>query len=141
MGNREKVLLILAEYGEVKETRVVDGTPHQVVKDVIRSVLDIWNPLTSDLLVVRHKHEIRLRLPLTKEQYEVYSKYNLRRIGGELAAFEVPIYIVSYENKWVGNDLVDVRVVMVSPYIDEDVKKQLMELAESITSVEQEEET
>ncbi|RLG84786.1 MAG: hypothetical protein DRO39_07200 [Thermoprotei archaeon] len=138
MSNKEKALLILAEYGEVKETRIVEGTPHAVVKEVVRSVLDIWNPITSDLLVVRHRHEIRLRLPITKEQYELYSRYNLRRIGGDLAAFEVPVYIVSYENKWVNNDLVDVKIVMVSPYIDENVKKQLEELAESITSVEQE---
>ena len=138
MSNKEKALLILAEYGEVKETRIVEGSPHAVVKEVVRSVLDVWNPITSDLLVVRHRHEIRLRLPITKEQYELYSRYNLRRIGGDLAAFEVPVYIVSYENKRVNNDLVDVKIVMVSPYIDENVKKQLEELAESITSVEQE---
>lgn len=137
-NRRERTLLILAEYGDVKEVKVVEGRVHEVVKEVIKNVLEMWDPLTSDLLVVRHKHEIRLKLPITKEQYELYSRYNLRRVGGDIASFEVPIYIVSYENKWVGNDLVDVKIVMIAPYIDENVEKQLMELAESITAVEEE---
>ncbi len=129
-----KILIIRAEYGEIKEKKVVEGEPAKVLKEVVAKALEMWNPSQSDLVVVRHTHEVRVKLPLSKEQYQLYSRYNLRKVGSDMAAFDVPLYVVSYENRWVGEDLVDSRVFIVAPYLDDNVASTIEELAKSITS-------
>jgi len=134
-----KILILRVENGEVKEKSVVEGDMHSVLKNTVVKALDYWDPTKSDLVVMRHSHEIQVQLPLTKEQYELYSRFNLRRLG-DRAAFTIPLYIVSYENEWRGEELVDTKIFVVSPYIDERVEEEVTRLAMTITSYESEEE-
>uniref|UniRef100_A0A7C2ZNW1 DUF2286 domain-containing protein n=1 Tax=Ignisphaera aggregans TaxID=334771 RepID=A0A7C2ZNW1_9CREN len=134
-----KVLVIRAEEGELKEKQLADGDLEKILKDVIVKALNLWEPRKSDLVVVKHKHEVKLPLPLKKDQYELYSQFNLRRVG-DSAVFEIPVYVISYENEWAGDTIRDSKVFIVTPYIDESTSANIVELAKSITSPMQEEE-
>ena len=127
-----KVLILRAEYGEVKEKNVIEGEVSAILKDVVKKALELWDPKKSDLIVVRHSHEMQVRLPISKEQYLLYSKFNLRR-QGDKAVFEIPLYVVSFENQWMGEELIDSRVFIVAPYIDNYTEQELERLAQSIT--------
>ena len=127
-----KILILRAEYGEVKEKNVVEGEISTVLKDVVKKALELWDPKKSDLIVVRHSHEMQVKLPISKEQYLLYSKFNLRR-QGDKAIFEIPLYVISFENQWIEEELVDSKVFIVAPYIDNYTEQELEKLAQSIT--------
>jgi hypothetical protein len=130
-----KILIVQSEEGKVKEKQVIEGKLENVLKEVVVKALNFWDPRRSDLVVVKHKHEVGVQLPLKKEQYELYSQFNLRRVGDK-AVFEIPIYVVSYENEWVEDGIRDSKVFVVAPYIDDATASSIIELAESITSPE-----
>lgn len=133
-----KLMVIRSEEGEIKDQRIVEGELEQILKDVVVRSLELWDPQRSDLVVIRHKHEVSLKLPLKREQYELYSRFNLKRVGDK-AVFEMPIYVVSYENEWIEDNIRDSKVFIVAPYIDEETANNIIELAKSITSSEEEE--
>lgn len=135
-----KVLIARAEHGKVVEKLVVEDDLEKALKDTVIKVLQLWNPKDSDLIIMRHKQEVVVKLPISREQYEAYSQYNLRR-KGDAAVFEVPLYLISYENRWVNDDVVDSKVYVVSPYVDEVAARKVLELAENVTApLEQKEE-
>jgi len=128
-----KIIIIEADRGSIKHRELREGNLEEVVKEVTVEVLNLWDPTKSDLIVMRHEHDIEVPLPLTKDQYERYLKYNLRRVSQEKAKFTIPLYIISYDNEWIGEDVVDNKVRVVAPYIDDITVKELEELAISTT--------
>lgn len=134
-----KVIIIRSEEGEIKDRQLADGELEQILKDVVIKALSFWDPQRSDLVVVKHKHEVSIPLPITKEQYNLYSRFNLRRLGDK-AVFEIPVYVVSFENEWIEDSIRDSKVFVVAPYIDEAIANNILELAKNITSTEEEEE-
>jgi len=134
-----KILVLRAELGEIKEKNVVEGDFNNVLKDVVMKALSLWEPQKSDLIVVKHRHEINIKLPIKKEQYDLYSQLNLRR-KGDVATIEVLIYLVSFENQWIDNDIIDSKVFLVAPYIDDFISEKIEDLAKGITSPERKEE-
>ncbi|MEM4502701.1 MAG: DUF2286 domain-containing protein [Ignisphaera sp.] len=134
-----KILIIRSEEGVIKEHQIVEGTLDKSLKETVIKALELWNPQKSDLVVVRHKHEVNVNLPITKEQYELYSQFNLKRFGDK-AVFEIPIYIISFENEWIEDQIRDSKVFVVAPYIDEVTSSKVLELAKNITSEEESEE-
>ena len=121
----EKTLVIRAEEGKVMESKVVEGKVTDVVKDIAYKVLKEWNPETSDYVIIRDKYEVSLKLPLSKEDFERFSKYNIRRTPDGYAVFEVPVYVVSYENEWRGDDYIDKKVYVICTYVNDEVKKDI----------------
>jgi hypothetical protein len=135
-----KLAVMRAELGEIKEKTLVDGDFNKVLKDIVIKALELWDPQKSDLIIMRHKQEINVKLPISKEQYELYSQYNLRR-KGDYAAFEIPVYLISFENEWIDDSIFDSKVFVVAPYIDDYCMEKVEELARSITTLEKEEES
>ncbi len=134
-----KILIIRSENGEVIETSVAEGKLTEILKDVVRKVLELWDPTKSDLVVMRHSHDINVKLPITPQQFESYSKFNLRRTGN-VATFTIPVYVISYENEWSEEGLRDTKVFVVAPYVDDVVKKAVEDLAREITKLNSESE-
>uniref|UniRef100_A0A7C5TKD7 DUF2286 domain-containing protein n=1 Tax=Ignisphaera aggregans TaxID=334771 RepID=A0A7C5TKD7_9CREN len=134
-----KLLIIRAENGEIKDKQVTEGEFNAVLKNVVIKALELWDPSKSDLITVKHKQEIMVKLPITREQYEIYAQFNLRR-KGDSAFFEIPVYLISFENQWIDDNIMDSKVFIVSPYIDEYVSEKIVELAKNITSQEEVEE-
>lgn len=126
---RTKVFIVEADKGVIKYREIKEGNVEELVKQTILEILDKWDPAKSDLIVMRHEHIIEVPLPLTKEQYEKYSKLGLRRVSQNKARFAVPVYIISYDNEWIGEDVIDNIVRIVTPYVDELVSKEIEELA------------
>ncbi|HIQ02830.1 MAG TPA: DUF2286 domain-containing protein [Desulfurococcales archaeon] len=121
----DEVLIIHAEEGKVKESKIVKGEINSILKEIVKKTTELWDPDKSDFVVIRDKYEVSLKLPLTREQYEKYSKYNLRRTSDGYAVFDIPVYVVSYDNEWQGDDYYDRRIYLISLYINEDVKRDL----------------
>lgn len=121
----DEVLIIRAEEGKVKESKIVKGEINSILKEIVRKTTELWDPDKSDFVVIRDKYEVSLKLPLTREQYEKYSKYNLRRTSDGYAVFDIPVYVVSYDNEWQGDDYYDRRIYLISLYINEDVRRDL----------------
>ncbi len=130
-----KILILRAEYGKIKEKTISEGDFDKILKEVIIKTLDLWDPNKSDLIVVRHSQEVSIKLPIKKEQYDLYSQFNLKR-KGDYASFDVPLHLISFENQWIDNNIVDLRIFVVSPYIDDYVSEKIEELAINITSPE-----
>ncbi len=128
----DRVLIVRAEYGEVKESRVVDGDILQVVRSIAREALEEWDPASSDYVIVKDRYEVSIKLPLTKEQFERYSKYGLRR-GQGVASFDIPVYMVSFSNEWRGDSYRDKKVYLITIYVDEEVESEVKEFAAETT--------
>jgi hypothetical protein len=62
------------------------------------------------------------------------SKYGLSRKSASEVSAKIPVYVVSYENRWVDDDLIDDKVYIIAPYINEEVKKEIELLATDLIS-------
>jgi hypothetical protein len=130
----EKVLVVRAEEGRIVEERIVEGSVYSVVKDVVSKALRDWIPEESDFVVVRENYKVTVKLPLSSEEYERYSRYGLRRTGSGEAEFEIPVYLVSFANEWSGEDYKDRKIYLVAVYVDEKLKEEMASWAAESTS-------
>ncbi|MEM0068430.1 MAG: DUF2286 domain-containing protein, partial [Saccharolobus sp.] len=56
------------------------------------------------------------------------------------AIAKIPVYIISYENEWRENDFQDKKVYVISYYVSDELKKDIISDAEQMTSEQKEEE-
>ncbi len=130
---REKILVIRAENGEIIESNIIDGSIEDIVKKYATIALNEWDPSYSDFIVMKDKYEVKLKLPLTREQFERFSKFSLRREEG-FAVFDVPLYVISFDNVWVEGDYLDRKIYLIATYVDDKVKRDLEVIARENTS-------
>jgi len=128
-----KTIVVRSKQGKLEEYNVVEGNFKEVVLNVVKKALEAWDMDFSDFIVMRDRYTMQVKLPLTKEQYEEYSKYELRRLSSSEAELRIPIFIVSFNNEWRGEDYVDKEVYVIAPYIDEEEAKDIRELATNAT--------
>lgn len=131
-----KTLILNVEKGNVLESKILDSEVEEAVKKVVIDVIPRWSPKTSDLIVVKYEHEITLKLPLSKELYESLHKYGLDRKSPSEVTARIPVYVISYENRWVGEDLIDDKIYVISPHVNDEVRKEIELLAVDITTSE-----
>ena len=129
----EKILVIRAENGEVTKEEIEDGNIEEVVKKYATIALKEWDPSYSDFIVMKDKYEVRLKLPISPEQFKRFSKFSLRREEG-FAVFDIPLYVISFDNVWVEGDYLDRKMYLVSVYVDNKVKRDLEVIARENTS-------
>ncbi|MEM1982628.1 MAG: DUF2286 domain-containing protein [Sulfolobales archaeon] len=139
--NTKKTLILSVEGGNIVDSKVVESELEEAVKKTLIDILPKWSPKTSDLIVMKYEHEATLKLPLSKELYESLSKYGLSRKSQSEVAAKLPVYVISYENRWVGEDLIDDKVFVISPYINDEIMKEVELLAIDLTTpIEEDEE-
>lgn len=129
----DKVVVIKSVEGKVESKEVVSGDIHEVVKQVVQRALSEWEPMFSDFVVIRDKYEVSLKLPLKPEEFERYKKFGLRKTPDGYAVFDVPVYLISYDNEWRGDDYVDKKVYLVSLYVNDQVLSEMEEWAAEAT--------
>jgi len=129
-----KVIVMKAENGGLMEVKVVEEELGKVIKTVVNTALTLWDYERSDLVVMKDKYLVEVKLPLTKEQLDLYSKFELRRTSSSTAQYRVPVWVVSYNNKWTRNGYVDYGVFIVAPYVDEAQFNEMREIAVNATS-------
>jgi len=133
-GLSNKVLVLNVEYGKITDSKILDMELEEVVKNILMEILPKWSPKTSDLIAMKHEHEVIFKLPLSKELYGLLSKYGLSRKSASEVSARIPVYVVSYENRWVDDDLIDDKVYIIAPYINEEVRKEIELLAVDLIS-------
>ncbi|RLE92724.1 MAG: DUF2286 domain-containing protein [Thermoprotei archaeon] len=135
-----KTKLVIVECSEGKCTKIdiKEGELEEVVKNLAKEALGKWNTSESDFFVTHDVRVISRKLPLSKGEFEVLSKFNLRRSGNEAIA-EIPVYEISYDNQWSGDSVTVKSIILVAPYIDEDFKNEIIEYAKELTTMSSEE--
>ncbi len=133
----DKVLVIRAEDGRVVQSIIEEGKIEDVVKNYARRALNEWEPIYSDFVVLRDKYEVRLKLPISPEQFEKFSKYGLERTPDGYAVFSITIYTISFDNFWIEGSYQDRKMYLIAPYVDENIKKELEEAAAGSTLIQQ----
>ena len=133
-----KLIVLYSEDGEITKKEMVEGDLQSELRNKVVEVLKEWKPLRSDLIVMKEKHRITLNLPLSKELYDTLSKFGLRKVSSNEVEAAVPVFVISYDNVWVGDNVRDMRVVVIAPYVNEEFTKEVEELAKGVTSFESE---
>ncbi len=133
----DKVLVIRAEDGRVVQSIIEEGKIEDIVKNYARRALNEWEPIYSDFVVLRDKYEVRLKLPISPEQFEKFSKYGLERTPDGYAVFSITIYTISFDNFWIEGSYQDRKMYLIAPYVDENIKKELEEAAAGSTLIQQ----
>ncbi len=133
----DKVLVIRAEDGRIVQSTIEEGKIEDIVKNYARRALSEWEPIYSDFVVLRDKYEVRLKLPISPEQFEKFSKYGLERTPDGYAVFSITIYTISFDNFWVEGSYQDRKMYLIAPYVDESIKRELEEAAAGSTIIQQ----
>ncbi len=130
-----KILILKSEDGKITSDEMVEGEIGKVVKDTANKALEEWNEESSDFIIIKDFHEIRLPLPLNPKMYEVLKKFSMSK-QDKTAIVKIPSYVISFDNLWVDNDSIDRKVYVISYFLDDKTKKELEEDAIKLTSPE-----
>lgn len=129
-------LIIKSKEGEAEVLEKIKGEFNEAVKEAAKKALELWDLAKSDFIIIKDKYPVEVKLPITPQEYEEYSKYNIRRSGPNIASFDLPIYVISYNNEWIGNDYRDYEVFIIAPYVNKKITSELVKWAAEITSTE-----
>lgn len=133
-------LIIRSKEGKAEVIEKIKGKFSEAVKEAAKRALELWDLTRSDFIIIKDKYPVEVKLPITPQEYEEYSKYNIRRSGPNTASFNLPIYVISYNNEWIGNDYRDYEVYVVAPFVNEKITNEIIKWAAEITIQESEEE-
>ncbi|MDI9619585.1 MAG: DUF2286 domain-containing protein [Candidatus Nezhaarchaeota archaeon] len=132
----DKSVMIHSDRGTIKRVVEVDAPLLEAVKRTALEALQLWDPERSDFVVMKDSYTKTLKLPLKKEEYEAYSKFELRR-GSKEAEVVIPIYITSFNNEWKEADYYDNEIFIVAPKLPDEDLEELKKRAMTATSEEQ----
>ena len=99
--------------GEVAEIRTVEEPVEKVLRDTLVEVLELWNPMESDLVVTRER--------LSELEPEL-----VERSTGT----EPEFYVVSYDIIWRDDEVIDRRFYVVMEDLGDMSRQVVRELAE-----------
>jgi hypothetical protein len=133
-----KVLVLRSEEGNVTKKDIIEGELNKVLRSVASNALNEWNETSSDFTIMKDMYEVKIPLPLKPQTYEAIKNYLKSRSKSEAIA-EIPIYIISFENKWIESDYRDLKVYIVAPYVDDNIEKEIIDYAKQVTSEQKEE--
>ncbi len=133
-----KILVLKSEDGKITSDETVEGEIGQIVKDTANKALSEWNEESSDFIIIKDFHEVRIPLPLNPKMYDVLKKFSMSK-QEKFAIIKIPSYVISFDNMWMDNDSIDRKVYVISYFLDDKTKQELMEDAVKLTSPEKEE--
>ncbi len=132
------VLVVRSVEGKVEDVKIYEDKPiEEVLREYVKKAADEWNPQLSDLTVMRTFYELRYKLPIPPDLYDIVSELGLEmeREGNELIV-KLPVFTISFDNRWSGETYRDLKVYVVTYLIDESVKDQIVEYAAETTGKE-----
>ena len=108
-------LVVRAERGKGAFYRVDNRDLYVVLKSVAMEALKEWRPEEgSEFIIMSDTLNIKLDLPLEAGLFEVVRDLGLRKEGNK-AVFDLPVYVVSFDNKWIDTDrYVDNKIYVVT---------------------------
>ena len=130
-----KVVAVRAEHGKVVESYVFEANIEETVKDIVRQILDEWDPDKSDLLITKEVHTITV---VGEEEQEVIRELEERELvereGGSIKA-SIPIYYINFDVDLEEEEgMVINKLYIVAPLVSKEFKYEIEKEAASITS-------
>ncbi len=131
----ERIAIIEAHSGKIIREEKLEGDLEETVKKVATQLLEEkWMPSFSDFMVLRDVNDIRLSLPLSKEEVDFYKKYELKRIDSNTAQAMLPLFLIVYESLKISEEDYHNRgIAAVSVYFREDELEQIREMLTEVT--------
>ncbi len=131
----ERIAIIEAHSGKIVREEKLMGDLEETVKKVATQLLEEkWMPSFSDFMVLRDVNDIRLSLPLSKEEVDFYKKYELKRIDSNTAQAMLPLFLIVYESLKISEEDYHNRgIAAVSVYYREDELEQIREMLTEVT--------
>jgi hypothetical protein len=125
-----EVVIVRAKEGKLVSKTKQAGDIKEVVKRQVVEALSLWPADRADFTVIRdHQYPVSVKLPISKEQYDLYSKYDMTRTSNGSIMFHVPVYIISFDNEYQNDNYIDKEVLVVAPAIDQKAEEAIVELA------------
>jgi hypothetical protein len=125
-----QILIVRAKEGNLVSKNMVEGDFKEVVKKTVVDALSLWLLDSADFTVIRDpQYPVTAKSPITKEQYDLYSKYDLQRATNESVMFYLPVYIISFDNAYLEDNYMDREVLVVAPHVDQVAEQVIVELA------------
>lgn len=122
-------LIVRSKEGSIVSKTTQQGDIKDVIRKIVADTVSCWSPDKSDFIVIKDNTPIQIKLPISNEQYETYSKYDMQRSSGGSIIINLPIYIISFDNEWQEEAYVDKEVLVVAPMLDAAVEEKVAELA------------
>ena len=136
-----QIIIVRAKEGNLVSKNRVEGDFKEMVKKTVVDALSLWLLDNADFTVIRDpQYPVTAKAPITKEQYDLYSKYDLQRATNGSVMFYLPVYIISFDNIYVEDNYMDREVLVVAPYVDQIAEEHIVELALESTKPPSEEE-
>lgn len=133
-----KSIVILSENGNSKIYKEMDLDLDKAVKEIAKEAMELWDCKKSDFIIIKDSYPMEIKLPLTNEEYEVYSKLNIQRTQQKTIIVDLPVYIISFDNEWFNDGYKDnkVFIVTIGAPFREEAKKEIIDWCSEITSKE-----
>jgi hypothetical protein len=136
----KEVLVVRSKEGSLVSKSKVQGDLNEAVKKQVLEALSLWDASRADFTVIRDpQYPVSVKLPITKEQYDLYSNFGMSRTSDGSVVFHIPVYIISFDNEYKDDNYVDKEVFVVAPALDQKVEDAVVELAIESTKPEPEE--
>ncbi len=134
------ILVVRSKEGTLVSKSRVPGTLMEAVKKQVLEALSIWDAERADFTVIRDpQYPVSVKLPITKDQYDLYSKFHMSRTSDGSVVFHIPVYIISFDNEYKDDNYIDKEVFVVAPALDQKVEDAVVELAVESTKLAPEE--
>ena len=124
MSQNIRSVVVYIENNKVVNKEVVNGDVKDVAKMYAKKLIDVWDPETSDFIVLRDQYTLTLKLPLSKELVEKLRRYSIRRVGDKAEA-TIPIYEIAYSSRWSEDSFEPDKFVIILPEINENVTNEV----------------
>jgi len=129
-----KVLVVRAEIGKVVMSEVVEGELYDVIKKYVSIASLEWDPRVSDFVVIREDLNVDVEGSLEEVVLEYLRSHGSLEEGEGVLKVKIPVYTISFDNRFVGEDLyIENKVYIIAPYVNEDLRVLFETEAASIT--------
>ena len=127
-------IVIRAKEGNIVSKSKAEGEIKEVVRKIVMEALALWSVENADFTVIRDpQYPVTAKAPISKEQYDLYSKYDIQRTANGSVMFYVPVYIISFDNVYQDDSYLDKEVFVVAPSLDKTTEDVICELAQEST--------
>ncbi|MEM4204427.1 MAG: DUF2286 domain-containing protein, partial [Candidatus Methanomethylicaceae archaeon] len=111
----KEVLIVRSKEGSLVSKSRVPGDLKEAVKKQVLEALSLWDVERADFTVIRDpQYPVSVKLPITEEQYEMYSKFDMSRTSDGSVVFQIPVYIISFDNEYKDDNYLDKEVFVVA---------------------------
>ncbi len=126
-----KLVLVKYDPDEGAVAHVLKGDMGEIVRQkAIAALKDEWKPDTKDFMIMGDYVEFEYPLPLTPEQYDTLSKFEMRK-EGKVAVVKVPYYVITFPKyAYPGAPQI---VYLIAPYLDNEKVEELKVLAKQVS--------